>query len=415
MWGAKLARFHRNGFDEGSIRGTISKRLVFMNCLLCGEVCDCSPEAEIASQRPEAAASPVESAAESDSPAVVSESATAPAWRDEVSARLVRYRARRKVRPPRYPSLSLRFELPASPGTAGGSSQLPVFEPVTNQALALDEMTGEYSAETDVEFRDTSPAVGTQHSAHPPTGQFAGHATGHPSGNSSAHGSGNAVAHSSPHPIAHPTAKIIEFPRSAWGPPLPPPDQLAEPVSERPRILEVPEVAPSPPALGGITIEAAEHPDAERRPGIDFPLESAALGVRLLAALVDALIVGAASGMFAVIFWKVAAVRPPLAQILELAAGIPCLFWIAYQYLLIVYAASTPGLRVAGLELTRFDGTSTSRSLRRWRVLGACLSGLSLGMGYAWVFLDEDALCWHDRITHTYLSPRKRAVTPQSR
>ena len=64
-------------------------------------------------------------------------------------------------------------------------------------------------------------------------------------------------------------------------------------------------------------------------------------------------------------------------------AGIPCFFWAAYQYLLIVYAASTPGLRVAGLELARFDGTSTSRSLRRWRVLASCLSAVSLGMGYA--------------------------------
>jgi hypothetical protein len=27
-------------------------------------------------------------------------------------------------------------------------------------------------------------------------------------------------------------------------------------------------------------------------------------------------------------------------------------------------------------------------------------------MGFAWVFLDEDALCWHDRITHTYLAPK---------
>ena len=26
-------------------------------------------------------------------------------------------------------------------------------------------------------------------------------------------------------------------------------------------------------------------------------------------------------------------------------------------------------------------------------------------MGYAWLFLDEDSLCWHDRITHTYLAP----------
>jgi hypothetical protein len=32
-------------------------------------------------------------------------------------------------------------------------------------------------------------------------------------------------------------------------------------------------------------------------------------------------------------------------------------------------------------------------------------------MGYAWVFLDEDALCWHDRITHTYLAPKRQGTT----
>src|SRR5207253_293822 len=87
-------------------------------------------------------------------------------------------------------------------------------------------------------------------------------------------------------PTGHSGAKIIEFPGFAWGPPAPPPDQLAEPVSDRPRILEVPEFAPPPPALGGITIEAVEHPDAEKRPGIDIPLQSAPLGRRLVASLV---------------------------------------------------------------------------------------------------------------------------------
>ena len=115
-----------------------------------------------------------------------------------------------------------------------------------------------------------------------------------------------------------------------------------------------------------------------------------------------------ASALFGFIFWKVAAVRPPFGQLLGLAAGIPFVFWAAYQYLLVVYSGSTPGLRLAGLELARFDGTSTSRSLRRWRVLAGYLSAVSLGMGYAWVFLDDDALCWHDRATHTYLAPRKR-------
>jgi uncharacterized RDD family membrane protein YckC len=337
-----------------------------MNCSLCGAVCHCPSE-----------------------PRPTAEAGDASAWRDELSARLSRYRARRKVRPPRYPSLSLQFEpheFSATPDAATGSSPLPAFEPISNQALALDGMRQAPSAaaETEVQSRQAPAGEAAPQFVHQPTG------------------------HSGARSGAHSGAKIIEFPRFAWGPPAPPPDQLAEPVSERPRILEVPEVAPPPPALGGITIEAAEHPDAERRPGIDLPLQSAPLGLRFVAALIDGLIIAAASALFGGIFWKVAAVRPPLVQILALAAGLPCLFWAAYQYLLIVYAASTPGLRIAGLELARFDGTSTSRSLRRWRVLASWLSAVSAAMGYVWVFLDEDALCWHDRITHTYLAPRRR-------
>src|SRR5438874_6647036 len=56
---------------------------------------------------------------------------------------------------------------------------------------------------------------------------------------------------------AEATAKIIEFPRSA-APPRPL-DELAEPVLDRPRILEAPEIVPAGPALGGILIEAAEE------------------------------------------------------------------------------------------------------------------------------------------------------------
>ena len=177
---------------------------------------------------------------------------------------------------------------------------------------------------------------------------------------------------------------------------------------DRPRILEVPEVAPPPPALGGITIEPAPVVETEKRPGIDIPLESAPLGRRLAAGIGDGLVIGAASALFGYIFWKIAALRPPRFQLIGLGAGIPCLFWAAYQYLLMVYSGRTPGLILARLELKRFDGAATSRSLRRWRVLASWLSAASLGMGYAWLFLDEHALCWHDRITHTYLAP----ITP---
>ena len=202
------------------------------------------------------------------------------------------------------------------------------------------------------------------------------------------------------------SGKIIEFPRSCAVPPVPL-DELAEPVTDRPRILDAPAVAPPPPALGGITIEAPERKEAEKRPGIDIPLQSAPLGRRIFAAIVDGIVIAAASALCGFIFSKVSASRPPVLQLAELAAGVPCLLWAVYQYLLIVYSASTPGLRLARLELTNFDGKTTTRRIRRWRVLASFLSTASLGMGYAWVFLDEDSLCWHDRITHTYLAPMR--------
>ncbi|MGO9087314.1 MAG: RDD family protein [Candidatus Sulfotelmatobacter sp.] len=294
-------------------------------------------------------------------------------------ARLNRYRARRKIRPPRYPSLHLEFGAGESPDAPGSSAALlSAFDPVSDQALALDGMRQRLSA------------------ADPDVTPPQEHSTG-----------------AAPQPVHTPAgysgAKILEFPRLGWAPPAPPSDQLAEPVIARPRILEVPEVAPEPPALGGITMDAAERKETGKQPGIDIPLQSASLGRRILAGAIDGLIVAIATALFGAVFWKVAGVRPPLIQMLSLAAGTPCLFWAGYQYLLIVYAASTPGLRVAGLELCRFDGAATSRSLRRWRVLASYLSGASLGMGFAWAFLDEDALCWHDRITHTYLSPQKRS------
>jgi uncharacterized RDD family membrane protein YckC len=173
-----------------------------------------------------------------------------------------------------------------------------------------------------------------------------------------------------------------------------------------PRILEAPEVVLPPPALGGITIESASQPEMEKRPGIDIPLQSAPLARRIFSAAADAVIIASACALFGVIFWKMTAIQPPRFQLAGITAGFAALFWAAYQYLLVVYSGSTPGLRLAKLELARFNGSPASRRLRRWRVLASFLSALSLGMGYAWVFLDEDALCWHDRITHTYLAPK---------
>jgi len=382
-----------------------------MPCPLCGDICRCSSDAYSAVAprwRPDADASPAAAtlhaepetpgaeaptlhpAAEAAMPSHSNESAPedSPVWRQEIAARLNRYQARRKPRPPRYPSLRLRFEeedpTPAGSGSSAESAAFPQRTTASHRALALDTFAG--SATPAVEIAASVPLPQVQASR------------------------GTAALRRAEEfsPTTAPTtARIIEFPRS-WTPTPAPFDELAEPVldRDRPRILEAPEFVPPPPALGGITIEPAQPPELEKRPGIDIPLQSAPLARRIFSAAIDGIIIATAGTLFGFIFWKLTAIRPPQFQIMGLAAGLAGLFWAAYQYLLVVYSGTTPGLRLARLELARFDGSPASRGLRRWRVLASFLSAASLGMGYAWVFLDEDSLCWHDRITHTYLAPK---------
>jgi|SRR5580704_3522821 hypothetical protein len=388
-----------------------------MPCPLCGDICRCSSDSDSAasprwladdahlaaapphnaSETPGTDAASLTSAAQASAPNNPnSKDGDQPApegsavWRQEVAARLNRYQSRRKPRPPRYPSLQLHFEEEDSPRTARDISDEPSASRhrmlQSNQALALDSFPEEAAHAVEGPVPQALPVEPPQ-PASPATARAASPTTGPTT--------------------SQITGKLIEFPRS-WAPPPAPFDELAEPVIDRgrPRILEAPEAIPPPPALGGITIETVQHPETEKRPGIDIPLQSAPLARRIFSAAVDCFMITAACTLFAFIFWKLTAIRPPRLEIIGLAAGLFGVFWAAYQYLLMVYSGTTPGLRLARLELTRFDGSRTSRRLRRWRVLASFLSAASLGMGYAWVFLDEDSLCWHDRITHTYLAPK---------
>jgi uncharacterized RDD family membrane protein YckC len=403
-----------------------------MPCPLCGDICRCSsvahsaaaprwltdapaaPSAELEAPTAEAVNQhPAEDSPPGDADSNDSAPEYPPAWRQEVAARLNRYQARRKPRPPRYPSLRLRFEQEDSVREASGmSAESQAYQQrivtTSNRALALDGFAD--SAAHTIETPAPATQARTETQAPQDIPAFP-HAPGSPQPANPATAPVPATAPSTA-PI---TAKIIEFPRS-WTPPPAPVDELAEPVTDRdrPRILEAPEIVPPPPALGGITIEPAQRPELEKRPGIDIPLQSAPLARRIFSAAIDGVIIAVAVVLFGFIFCKMTPIRPPQIQILGLAAGLFSLFWAAYQYLLVVYSGTTPGLLLARLELARFDGSRAPRRLRRWRVLASFLSAVSLGMGYAWVFLDEDSLCWHDRITHTYLAPKRQTTATKN-
>jgi uncharacterized RDD family membrane protein YckC len=277
-------------------------------------------------------------------------------WRNEVAARLNNYRARRTPRGPRYPSMRLEFG-PADPSSGTLARR---------QAVALDSSTC-----TDSVVTPAKP-----------------------------------LSYAAPAPVSvEPSAKIIEFPRQSPNQKLF--DELAEPVLDRPRILEAPELVPPVPALGGIMLEAVVERANERRPGFEMPLQPARMIRRVLAVSTDAVFVMLAFAAFAYIFLRVTPIVPPITQSAGISIALLGLFWAGYQYLLLVHAGSTPGLKLAKLELRRFDGAPVPRKIRRWRVLASVLSGISVGLGYAWCFLDEDQLCWHDRITRTYMAPKK--------
>ena len=279
-------------------------------------------------------------------------------WRHEVVSRLERYRARRKPRAPRYPSLRLPFDsadswLPVSASALAVSSTVPA-----------PELTRESRNEHDIP---------------------------------------HLVVESSSEIIEEPElfSNVIEFPRSAAVPAYYA-NELAEPIFERPRIVEVPEVLPPPPALGGILMEPAQPREPERRAATGPLVASASIPRRMLAGLLDTLILVAALAGFGAMFEWLNPQRPPMAVLALALTIVAVILWAAYEFLFMVYTGSTPGLRLARLQLVRFDGSPVSRPIRRWRVLASYVSAFSLALGYLWSVLDEDGLCWHDRMTRTH-------------
>jgi uncharacterized RDD family membrane protein YckC len=221
-------------------------------------------------------------------------------------------------------------------------------------------------------------------------------------------------------PVAEESAiaddKIIQFPRSAEQDRLFA-DELAEAISATPRILDVeaPEAAENEasaklPPLATFhlddfvsSIQASQWQDDPGESEIELPLQVAPMGARTMSALTDAVVVMTAAALFGVIVLSVAKFVPQGRVAAAMGLLLPLTLWAAYHYLFLVYAGRTPGMQMAQLELSSFEGCVPTRKIRGWRAVSMVLSCTSLGLGFAWAAVDEDRLSWHDRITRTYL------------
>jgi uncharacterized RDD family membrane protein YckC len=354
----------------------------------------------------------------------------ADSWRVEVAARLERYRTRRKPRSPRYPSLLLPFDAPES-----WSRPAPPSASATVAARVAQSFAQEFALHTNFPtIEGPAPAVAPSF-AEPRLAESrqASRQALQPSPQPVPEPAWEQIPYPYSEPAPEPSAKVIEFPRSAAIPVFRR-SELADPVFDhnRPRIVEAPEVLPPPPALGGMLIEPAPQETVDKRTDAPAAVPSATIAQRATAALVDGAILATAVAAFAAIFLRVntalvhtlipslnprlnpslirslVSVRGPLPILAGALGGVAVLLWAAYEFLFVVYTGSTPGLRAAHLRLGAFDGSPLHRRSRRWRVLASYLSAFSAGLGYLWCFLDQDGLCWHDRITRSHV----QAATP---
>jgi uncharacterized RDD family membrane protein YckC len=206
-----------------------------------------------------------------------------------------------------------------------------------------------------------------------------------------------------------PMPKVIEFPKPAAPDPepmLPLIEELAEPMLDSPRILDVPEqpeMFEGVEALPIVLDDPAPEPQAAVSVADLIEYEIAPTSARAYAFAVDSMLLGAAMVCFGLVQVKLMD-APPAGRFAVLTAlALPFLFWSVYQWAFLFFCGTTPGMQMARLVLIRFDGDRPAAPLRTARAFAMVLSACSLGLGFAWSALDEHRLCWHDRITRTHL------------
>jgi uncharacterized RDD family membrane protein YckC len=132
-------------------------------------------------------------------------------------------------------------------------------------------------------------------------------------------------------------------------------------------------------------------------------LQLASVNRRALAAVVDfSLIAGAfiAAAVLASINLKTL----PSIRAMEVGSAVAlAMTGVFYLGLFFILAKGTPGMKYAQLEMCTLAGGRPTRAQRCARLGALMLSILPAGLGVALAIFDEQNLCWHDRLSGTYL------------
>lgn len=166
----------------------------------------------------------------------------------------------------------------------------------------------------------------------------------------------------------------------------------------------------NPAEWSGIELDAEPAEEAVKK-GVADPagtppaqlIDPAPMSRRLLAVVVDAaLICSALIGAAAVFAAHVESLPGPRGLAMG-AGGALLLVAAIYMALFFSLARETPGMKYACVSLCTFGDQHPTREQRLRRLATMALSVLPLGLGLVWSLFDEERLCWHDRLSQTYL------------
>ncbi len=88
---------------------------------------------------------------------------------------------------------------------------------------------------------------------------------------------------------------------------------------------------------------------------------------------------------------------------------------LLYRLLWCLADTDSIGMRWAGLTLRNFDRLRPTRAERLRRLAAASISWAAAGLGLAWALVDEEHLTWHDHMSKTFPSPKRRVAEPRAR
>ncbi len=164
--------------------------------------------------------------------------------------------------------------------------------------------------------------------------------------------------------------------------------------------------APAPGLQDAIYLDAQAQPNAfEEYPAAlaVAPLPVASAGNRAMALAVDFTLVTGAFFLFLFVF----ALTSPQLPTGHLAWGAGSVIygalWLLYQGMFFSLGYATPGMRYARIAFCTLEDSNPTHAMLLRRIPAWCVSALPLGLGFLWAALDEDGLCWHDRISGLFL------------